>query len=228
MIEYMQPLIKAMDSNSRSFLVVGELDTELFNEALDLAVADFEVVDGETIKIEEVRKLLHWLFLRPMAGNKKVLILEKADLLSANSATTLLKTLEEPPEYARIILVTTDEQKILPTIISRCSKVRLPMAVRENKIENYLSPDKFSKMSVKEKFDWATVVAELPTAEIKEILGYWQIDLREKMLAGEDKIEILTQINRAKGLLETNISVKLLLENLVLKITNDQHPTSEK
>lgn len=214
----MQTLINAMDSNSRSFLVVGELDSELFQNELNLAVADFEVIDSETIKIEEVRKLLHWLFLRPMAGDKKVLIIEKAELLNTNSATTLLKTLEEPPEYARIILVTTDEQKILPTIISRCSKLRLPIAVKENKIENYLSPDQLAKMSVKEKFDWAAIVAELPTTEIKEILGYWQIDLREKMLAGADKIEILTQINRAKGLLETNISVKLLLENLTLKM----------
>lgn len=218
MIEYMQTLIKAMDSNSRSFLVVGHLDSEIFKNELALAVADFEVVDSEIIKIEEVRQLLHWLFLRPMTGDKKVLIIEKAELLNGNSATTLLKTLEEPPEYARIILTTTDEQKILPTIISRCSKIRLPMVVNENKIEHYLSPAELSKMSVKEKFDWVAIVAELPTAEIKDILGFWQVDLREKLLKGDDKIKILTQINQAKGLLETNISVKLLLENLVLKM----------
>lgn len=214
----MKSLISAIKSDARSLLVVGEFDSQELKQSLGLAVADFEVIDSETVKIDEVRQLIHWLYLRPMAGDKKVLILEKAELLNANSSTTLLKTLEEPPEYARIILATTDEQKILPTIVSRCAKIRLPLVINQNSSENYLSPDQLSKMSVKEKFDWVTVTSELPVSEIKKILVFWQVDLREKLLVGGDKLEILNQINRGKGLLETNISVKLLLENLLLKM----------
>jgi hypothetical protein len=84
--------------------------------------------------------------------------------------------------------------------------------------ELYLAPDELKKMSVKEKFDWAAKVNDLETAQIKLILVGWQSFFRDKLLVGEDCLEILNQISRAMGLLETNISVKLLLENLLLKI----------
>ncbi len=63
--------------------------------------------------------------LRPMAGNRRVAILEDADYLNEEGANCLLKTLEEPPPGTLILLIATSEQRQLPTIRSRCQIIRL-------------------------------------------------------------------------------------------------------
>ncbi|TWT49152.1 DNA polymerase III subunit tau [Rubripirellula amarantea] len=65
------------------------------------------------------------LRLRPSVGTRKVAILEDADFLNEEGANCLLKTLEEPPSGAVVILIGTSEQKQLPTIRSRCQILRL-------------------------------------------------------------------------------------------------------
>ena len=70
--------------------------------------------------------------LRPFCGNRKVAILQDADFLNEEGANCLLKTLEEPPPNALIILIGTSEQRQLPTIRSRCQIMRfLPLKVAE-------------------------------------------------------------------------------------------------
>ena len=70
--------------------------------------------------------------LRPFRGNRKVAILQDADFLNEEGANCLLKTLEEPPANALIILIGTSEQRQLPTIRSRCQIMRfLPLQVAE-------------------------------------------------------------------------------------------------
>ena len=65
------------------------------------------------------------LRLKPAAGNRKVAILEDADYLNEEGANCLLKTLEEPPAGAVVMLIGTSEQRQLPTIRSRCQIIRL-------------------------------------------------------------------------------------------------------
>lgn len=70
--------------------------------------------------------------LRPMQGDRKVAILEDADFLNEEGANCLLKTLEEPPSGAVVILIGTSEQKQLPTIRSRCQILRLgPLSIED-------------------------------------------------------------------------------------------------
>lgn len=68
--------------------------------------------------------LCHDIRLRPMSGQHRVAILDDADVLNAEGANCLLKTLEEPPPRALIILIGTSLQRQLPTIRSRCQVVR--------------------------------------------------------------------------------------------------------
>ncbi len=199
-----------------SLLIVGNIDIETLPDLLDVHRADFQVLAAETIKIEQVRQLLHWLNLSPMSQGKKLAVISGAEQMTTEAANALLKTLEEPPSYAQIILLTQNEQKILATIQSRCRKVRIPILLDKNLPENYLSPVQLAQMSIKERFDWAAKIAEQESDIIKKIITCWQADYRDQLLKGEDKLEILTELSRAKDLLETNISVKLLLENLIL------------
>lgn len=70
--------------------------------------------------------------LRPMLGTRKVAVLEDADFLNEEGANCLLKTLEEPPSGAVVLLLGTSEQKQLPTIRSRCQIIRVgPLGVED-------------------------------------------------------------------------------------------------
>ncbi|MFG0290228.1 MAG: ATP-binding protein [Rhodopirellula sp. JB044] len=71
----------------------------------------------------------HDVHLRPMQGERKVAILHDADFLNEEGANCLLKTLEEPPSDAIIILIGTSEQRQLPTIRSRCQTMRFSSPV---------------------------------------------------------------------------------------------------
>lgn len=79
--------------------------------------------DGKVIKIEQIRNLQEKVIEKPIISNKKVYIINDADLMTKEAQNCLLKTLEEPPEYVVIILIVTNESNILPTIKSRCMKI---------------------------------------------------------------------------------------------------------
>ena len=72
-----------------------------------------------------VRRLDRGLALLPVEGGARVAILERADRLSEDAQTALLKTLEEPPAGVTIILCADDEDRLLPTVRSRCVRIRL-------------------------------------------------------------------------------------------------------
>jgi len=78
---------------------------------------------GESIKIEQIRQLQKDIHLKPADGQKKVYLLEEAEKMTEQAANSLLKILEEPPEYALLILLTSSPELILPTIRSRCQPV---------------------------------------------------------------------------------------------------------
>lgn len=89
-----------------------------------------EKIESKTlIGIEQInREMEPWLALKPYRSSRRVVIIKKAHLLSIPAANALLKTLEEPPGHAVIILV-SDEQNLLETVISRCQLIRFfPLA----------------------------------------------------------------------------------------------------
>jgi len=93
--------------------------------------------DGKNIKIEQIRTMQNKVIEKPIISNKKVYIINDADLMTKEAQNCLLKTLEEPPEYIVIILVVSNENKILTTIKSRCMKIFFSK-IKDNEINNYL------------------------------------------------------------------------------------------
>jgi len=79
--------------------------------------------DGQFIRIEQIRQLQRSLSYRPYEGRKRVCILDGADRMKAEGANALLKTLEEPPPATLLILLATERDSLLPTIVSRCQQV---------------------------------------------------------------------------------------------------------
>jgi DNA polymerase-3 subunit delta' len=87
---------------------------------------------GGQLKVPEVRSAIADIPFRPFEGKHRVVILEDAERMNPTTANTLLKTLEEPPAWASLILVTANEATMLPTILSRCQVLRFaPLAPDE-------------------------------------------------------------------------------------------------
>lgn len=77
-----------------------------------------------TLRIDEVRRLLARLALQPFMGRTQVAILDGADRLTDEAANSVLKQLEEPSPRARFVLLTDQPEDVLPTIRSRCQRIR--------------------------------------------------------------------------------------------------------
>ncbi len=89
------------------------------------------------VKVDQVRHLIHEIYFRPMEGRERVYIFSDAEFMK-EAANSLLKILEEPPEFATIFLLTDNPSALLPTIRSRCMHLRLaPLAPPE--VEQYLA-----------------------------------------------------------------------------------------
>jgi DNA polymerase-3 subunit delta' len=93
--------------------------------------------DSQYIRIEQVRDLIADLGLTAHGRGYKVAIFSGAETLYANAAQSLLKTLEEPSARTLLLLVTSQPSRLLPTVRSRCSKLRLVGPKRET-AANYL------------------------------------------------------------------------------------------
>jgi DNA polymerase-3 subunit delta' len=77
------------------------------------------------ISIDDIRELQHLANLPPYEGKCKVFIIEDAEYLSTEAANSLLKVLEEPPPKVTWLLLAADEQRLLPTVASRCQRLEL-------------------------------------------------------------------------------------------------------
>ena len=87
--------------------------------------ANFNLIneEGSAIKIEQIRNMQVKIAEKPINSDYKVYLINEAELMTVEAQNCLLKTLEEPPEYIVIILITSNENKVLNTIKSRCMKL---------------------------------------------------------------------------------------------------------
>ncbi len=80
----------------------------------------YELDAASNNSVEDIRSLVDQVRIPPQAGKYKVYIIDEVHMLSLAAFNAFLKTLEEPPAYAKFILATTEKHKIIPTILSRC------------------------------------------------------------------------------------------------------------
>jgi len=102
---------------------------------------DFRLIDrltdektgkiATTISVEVIRDLRSWMSLTSVTGQRKVVIIKNADLMTVAAQNALLKTLEEPSGEALIMLMATDASQLLPTIISRVVHLNFSRVARE-------------------------------------------------------------------------------------------------
>ena len=102
-------------------------------DARTLAHPDLRWVEPEdaTVKIEQVRDLIGFMFQTAVRSGTKAAVLERADRMTINAANAVLKTLEEPPPGSHLVLVTSAPQRLPATVRSRCQRVAVHAAGRE-------------------------------------------------------------------------------------------------
>jgi len=89
-----------------------------FNNNASFNIHELDAASNNSV--DDIRNLVDQVRIPPQVGNYKVYIIDEVHMLSQAAFNAFLKTLEEPPAYAKFILATTEKHKILPTILSRC------------------------------------------------------------------------------------------------------------
>lgn len=93
--------------------------------------------DESSIKIEAIRKMQEKVQELPIVSSKKVYIIDDSEYMTKEAQNCLLKTIEEPPEFVTVILITSNENKILNTIKSRCLKIYFSN-INNNELKQFL------------------------------------------------------------------------------------------
>lgn len=89
-----------------------------FNDSASFNIHELDAASNNSV--DDIRNLVDQVRIPPQMGKYKVYIIDEVHMLSAAAFNAFLKTLEEPPAYAKFILATTEKHKIIPTILSRC------------------------------------------------------------------------------------------------------------
>lgn len=89
-----------------------------FNQSASFNIHELDAASNNSV--DDIRSLVDQVRIPPQVGTYKVYIIDEVHMLSQAAFNAFLKTLEEPPAYAKFILATTEKHKIIPTILSRC------------------------------------------------------------------------------------------------------------
>lgn len=171
-----------------------------------------EPEDGKTTKIEQVRFLQEKIAEKPVTSKKKVYILSQSETMTREAANSLLKTLEEPPEYTVIILTTSNESKLLTTIKSRCMKIYF-LPIPESEIKQYVKAHELENDITEHMIKQCSgsLGKLLKMAEEKE--QYFQLETLMKKIKNTDITQIWKQ---AEVLYQAKENIIDLLEYMII------------
>lgn len=180
--------------------------------------ANFNLIneEGSAIKIEQIRNMQVKIAEKPINSNYKVYLINDAELMTQEAQNCLLKTLEEPPEYIVIILITSNENKVLNTIKSRCMKLYFNN-LDKNSVKKVLT-EKFEMEDINDSFLDAVGGSIKKALLIKEKSSeYEQIT---KLFDIIDKENLVNFINSASIIYENKDDIYNILDyiNILLDI----------
>ena len=110
---------------------------KLINNEISSEYNLFELDGASNNSVDDIRTLIDQVKIPPQIGKYKTYIIDEVHMLSKSAFNAFLKTLEEPPKHSIFILATTEKEKIIPTILSRCQIFDFNR-ISTNEISNYL------------------------------------------------------------------------------------------
>lgn len=192
----------------------------------------------QSVKIQDIRIVQGQIALKPSIGNTILIVIEELERATIETQNALLKLLEEPPPYVRIVATVDSKEKLLSTIVSRCRLVKADheitvVSVTPELIENVIS---LFTSSTGRRFELAAEVAQdtsTTRAWIKEkitqcralllahyhAVPYKAADDSFHFMQSSQLILAIQTLSRALVTLEqTNTNTRLLFENLLLQL----------
>jgi len=155
---------------------------------------DIQIINeqSETIKISEIREFIKLVYEKPILSEKKIFIINDSDKMTKEAQNSLLKTLEEPPEYIVIILIASNADMLLTTIKSRCTKITFEK-LTTNEIKEILEQKQISEELTKNivNFFDGSIEKAIKVLENKDV--YKQVEKLFETLENGSKIDFLTK-----------------------------------
>ena len=159
----------------------------------DIKFNIFELDAASNNSVDDIRKLNEQVRIPPQVGKYKIYIIDEAHMLSTSAFNAFLKTLEEPPKHAIFILATTEKNKIIPTILSRCQIYDFK-TISCNDI--YLHLKNISlKNDIKFEDKALNIIAEIAEGAMRDALSLY------------DRLVNLTNANLTTLLVSENLSI---------------------
>lgn len=153
--------------------------------------------------IDSIRELREKVMMPPSTGKYKVYILDEAHMLTAEASNALLKTLEEPPDYAIFVLATTDAHKVLPTVISRCQDFYFKRFSTRQIISHLLFVAKEEQINIEQSA--AALIARTAAGGMRDALS-----LLDQAMAYADGEISLAQVQSMLGVADPRAISKLV------------------
>ncbi len=173
--------------------------------------------------VEDIRNLIDQVRVPPQIGRYSVYIIDEVHMLSASAFNAFLKTLEEPPPYAIFIMATTEKQKILPTILSRCQVFDF----NRIRVEDMVQHLQFvaDRENIRVEPEALNVIAQKADGALRDALSIFDqlVSFSEKNLTYQSVIKSLNVLDYdyyfriTKALLEGNATESLLIFDEILK-----------
>lgn len=200
----------------------NEVKEKLINQIEENLINDFKVVDGNEIKVSNIRDLFSEVYEKPFILDKKIYVIKNYDSLNQNSQNAMLKILEEPPIYVTIVLLSKSITNILDTIKSRCQKYYLSNISNEiaNDLEQY-DKDKINAISnffkdandLEKSIFYGKYSKMIKKDNITEFINYLEKIIELNPI---DFHVYLKNIIETKKMLSKNVNFEMVKDNLII------------
>jgi len=191
-----------------------------FNRSASFNIHELDAASNNSV--DDIRNLVDQVRIPPQVGMYKVYIIDEVHMLSQAAFNAFLKTLEEPPAYAKFILATTEKHKIIPTILSRCQIYDFKRITIED-IAGHLGFVS-EKEDVTAESDALHVIAQKSDGALRDALSIFDqiISFSGKNITYKNVIENLNVLDydyffkMTESILNSDISSTLLLINEII------------
>lgn len=198
-----------------------------FNELRSYNIHELDAASNNSV--EDIRSLTDQVRIPPQIGKFSIYIIDEVHMLSASAFNAFLKTLEEPPKHAIFILATTEKQKIIPTILSRCQIFDFNR-IKVHEIVDYLMYVS-QQEGVNAEPDALNIIAQKADGAMRDALSIFDqlVSFSGKNITYKDVLENLNVLDYAyyfkvtNACLENNVSECLMIFNDILENGFDGH-----
>jgi len=163
--------------------------------------------------IDNIRELREKVMMPPSVGRYKIYILDEAHMLTTEAFNALLKTLEEPPDYAIFVLATTDVHKMLPTVLSRCQRFDFKRISTRQIVDHLLFVAREEHVELETSA--ASLIARAAAGGMRDALS-----LLDQAIAYAGEVISLTQVQAMLGVADPRA-----ISGLIASIASLQSPT---